>query len=57
MDKTLPPQSEKNSEVAQPPRRVQSEELLWPGEELVIVHHGREYRLRLTQNDKRILTA
>jgi hemin uptake protein HemP len=24
---------------------------------LVIVHNGREYRLRLTQNDKLILTA
>ena len=39
------------------PRRVTSAELLGPGKELVIVHNGREYRLRLTQNGKLILTA
>ena len=38
-------------------RRVTSAELLGPGKELVIVHNGREYRLRLTQNGKLILTA
>jgi hemin uptake protein HemP len=38
-------------------RRVRSEELLGDRRELVIVHGGREYRLRLTQNDKLILTA
>jgi hemin uptake protein HemP len=38
-------------------RRVTSNELLGPGRELVIVHGGREYRLRLTQNGKLILTA
>ncbi|MCC6211224.1 MAG: hemin uptake protein HemP [Burkholderiales bacterium] len=39
------------------PRRVASEQLLGPGRELVIVHNGREYRLRMTQNGKLILTA
>ena len=39
------------------PRRVPSEALLGTQGELVIVHNGREYRLRLTQNGKLILTA
>jgi hemin uptake protein HemP len=39
------------------PKRVLSEALLGPNRELVIVHNGREYRLRLTQNHKLILTA
>jgi hemin uptake protein HemP len=48
--------------VAQPPEpvqpdRISSEALLGPRKELVIVHRGREYRLRLTQNGKLILTA
>lgn len=37
--------------------RISSESLLGDRRELVIVHKGREYRLRLTQNDKLILTA
>jgi hemin uptake protein HemP len=39
------------------PRRIRSEQLLAGSLELVIEHHGREYRLRLTQNGKLILTA
>ena len=39
------------------PVRVTSEVLLGRRHELVIVHKGREYRLRLTQNGKLILTA
>ena len=39
------------------PQRVSSEALLGSRRELVIVHNGREYRLRLTQNGKLILTA
>jgi hemin uptake protein HemP len=39
------------------PARVSSESLLGPRGELLIVHNGREYRLRLTQNGKLILTA
>jgi hemin uptake protein HemP len=37
--------------------KVSSERLLGPNGELLIVHNGREYRLRLTQNGKLILTA
>jgi hemin uptake protein HemP len=40
-----------------PPERVSSEALLGTRKELVIVHNGREYHLRLTQNGKLILTA
>jgi hemin uptake protein HemP len=40
----------------QPPR-VTSRELLGGRPELIIVHDGREYRLRITQNGKLILTA
>ena len=39
------------------PKRISSESLLGARKELVIVHNGREYRLRLTQNGKLILTA
>ena len=39
------------------PERVLLETLLGSRRELVIVHNGRDYRLRLTQNDKLILTA
>jgi hemin uptake protein HemP len=38
-------------------KRVSSEALLGERGELVILHNGREYRLRLTQNGKLILTA
>lgn len=43
--------------IAHPPQKVQSESLLGAAKELLIVHNGREYRLRLTQNGKLILTA
>ena len=39
------------------PRRATSRELLGEADQLVIEHDGREYRLRLTQNGKLILTA
>jgi hemin uptake protein HemP len=39
------------------PKQVSSEQLLGPAGELVIVHAGRQYRLRVTQNGKLILTA
>jgi hemin uptake protein HemP len=52
------PQSKRTSDAtARPPTRVSSESLLGPRGELLIVHNGREYRLRLTQNGKLILTA
>jgi hemin uptake protein HemP len=42
---------------AEPPTRVTSKALLGARGELLIAHNGREYRLRLTQNGKLILTA
>jgi hemin uptake protein HemP len=39
------------------PAKVTSETLLGARKELVITHQGREYRLRITQNGKLILTA
>jgi hemin uptake protein HemP len=39
------------------PKRSPVEALLGYGREVVIVHAGREYKLRLTQNGKLILTA
>lgn len=38
------------------PRRVSSQSLLDGARELVIQHQGGEYHLRLTRNDKLILT-
>ena len=38
-------------------RKIPSELLLGGYHEVVIVHRGREYRLRVTQNGKLILTA
>ena len=38
-------------------RRVSSRDLLGASGQLVITHDGREYRLRVTQNNKLILTA
>ncbi|HLU76781.1 MAG TPA: hemin uptake protein HemP [Burkholderiales bacterium] len=39
------------------PTRINSRLLLGDSGELVIEHAGREYRLRVTQNGKLILTA
>lgn len=52
--KGMQPQKKSTME---PPRRVPSEVLLGQRGELVILHQGREYRLRLTRNGKLILTA
>lgn len=38
------------------PPRVYSAELLGSTRELVILHRGEEYRLRITGNDKLLLT-
>jgi hemin uptake protein HemP len=43
--------------VRERPLRISSSRLLGERGELVIEHEGREYRLRLTQNHKLILTA
>jgi hemin uptake protein HemP len=40
-----------------PPAKVPSQALLGTRKELLITHNGREYRLRVTQNGKLILTA
>ena len=39
------------------PNKVPSQMLLGARRELVITHNGREYRLRVTQSGKLILTA
>lgn len=38
------------------PRRLLAAELLGGDREVVIVHRGQDYRLRITSNDKLILT-
>jgi hemin uptake protein HemP len=38
-------------------KRIPSEQLFGAQREVVILHNGREYRLRLTQSGKLILTA
>jgi len=43
--------------AATAPVKVPSQSLLGTRKELVITHNGREYRLRVTQNGKLILTA
>jgi len=40
-----------------PPEKVSSAWLLGAKREIVINHNGRDYRLRITQNGKLILTA
>ena len=42
---------------ATPLLKLASEVLLGQSREVVITHNGREYRLRVTQNGKLILTA
>jgi hemin uptake protein HemP len=39
------------------PQKISSDRLLGECGELVILHQGRNYRLRITQNGKLILTA
>jgi hemin uptake protein HemP len=45
------------TQAVTPPAKVTSHALLGARKELVITHNGREYRLRVTQNGKLILTA
>ena len=52
-----PPSTAAKSVSASRPQRVDSVALFGLSRELIIDHNGREYRLRLTQNDKLILTA
>jgi len=51
-----PAGGEPSMEGAQQTRRVDSETLLQREREIVIVHRGQEYRLRVTKSDKLILT-
>ena len=52
----LPPApTEANNPLKQ--KRIPSEQLFGEQREVVILHNGREYRLRLTQSGKLILTA
>jgi hemin uptake protein HemP len=53
-DAKVPP---KSPDRPTEPLRIQSEKLLGAAGQVVIVHRGREYRLRETQNRKLILTA
>jgi len=52
------PQPNRTTPSSPPPsaQRIDSRRLLAGGRELVIDHAGQEYRLRLTRNDKLILT-
>jgi hemin uptake protein HemP len=59
MNKTAHRTLESAADLAGSPphaRRVESAMLFERGREVVIVHHGQEYRLRITKSDKLILT-
>lgn len=51
-DRQLPPAPAAAAIV----RRIPVTELLLGAEEVILVHQGQDYRLRLTQNGKLILT-
>jgi hemin uptake protein HemP len=51
------PRTRLDRQAASAPVRISSGALLGPKGEVVILHGGREYRLRVTQNGKLILTA
>ena len=51
-----PSMPERASATIDPRARIDSARLLQGGRELLIAHAGEEYRLRLTRNDKLILT-
>ena len=51
------PAAKASSQPPETPQRISSEQLLGRQREVVIVHNGREYRLRQTQQGKLILTA
>ena len=52
-----PMENQEGERLFLPRGRVVSQRLLGERGELVIEHNGREYRLRLTQSGKLILTA
>ena len=51
-----PARAEPAAASPRPPRKVASMTLFQLDRELVIIHHGQEYRLRITKSDKLILT-
>jgi hemin uptake protein HemP len=55
--RSLQPRTPPDRQGASAPARVSSDVLLGAKGELVILHGGREYRLRVTHNGKLILTA
>ena len=57
MDKAVSNTAAKVEREGTAPNRATSTQLLAGKPELIIVHEGREYRLRITQNGKLILTA
>jgi hemin uptake protein HemP len=52
----VPPPRDETTAVRRPLRRVESVTLFQLDREVVIVHHGQEYRLRITKSGKLILT-
>jgi len=56
VDTTAPFSPERIAPRARPVQRTDSARLLAGSRELVIEHAGQEYHLRLTRNDKLILT-
>ncbi len=53
----VPPLSRAGDAAASAERRILSRDLFGEAREVVIEHAGRLYRMRITQNDKLILTA
>ena len=45
-----------STDKVQPVRRIHSQDLFKHGKEIVIEHAGQEYRLRITRQNKLILT-
>jgi hemin uptake protein HemP len=58
-DKKRPAEGSRSDgpQPGRPVARVTSRSLFADAREIVIEHAGRDYRLRITQNDKLILTA
>ena len=57
LDQNTHPSSQLESQASRESRvRIDSQHLFQGGRELFIAHAGQEYRLRLTRNDKLILT-
>lgn len=57
-DEVQPPPTDTSADPAiATPRRIRSDDLFAGAREIIIEHHGRLYRMRITQNGKLILTA